>query len=109
MRACMHACSDSGVAAAQMTTGAPCISIIGGLTPIFRGTITVHNKAFQQSVTLEFRRDSAWKSLAFKEVVKDGVGCTSWILYMSSAPYLLGRQQWVCMLWSLPLPALCTE
>lgn len=57
-----------------MTTGAPCISIIGGLTPIFRGTIVVHNKAFQQSVTLEFRRDSAWKSLAFKEVVKDGVG-----------------------------------
>ncbi|CAL5227336.1 g10279 [Coccomyxa viridis] len=57
----------------KMTTGAPCISIIGGLTPIFRGTITVHNKEFQQSVTLEFRRDSAWKSLAFKEVVKDGI------------------------------------
>ena len=34
----------------------------------------MHNKEFQQSVTLEFRRDSAWKSLAFKEVVKDGVG-----------------------------------
>lgn len=70
----MHACSHSRDAVAQMTTGAPCISIIGGLTPIFRGTITVHNKEFQQSVTLEFRRDSAWKSLAFKEVVKDGVG-----------------------------------
>ena len=72
----MHACERTACAAAQMTTGAPCISIIGGLTPIFRGTIVVHNKAFQQSVTLEFRRDSAWKSLAFKEVVKDGVGAS---------------------------------
>ena len=69
-----------------MTTGAPCISIIGGLTPIFRGTITVHNKEFQQSVTLEFRRDSAWKSLAFKEVVKDGVGSASCMPFMFPAP-----------------------
>ena len=57
----------------QMTTGASCISIIRGLTPIFRGTIVVHNAEFQQSITLEFTHSSAWKSLTFKNVVRNGV------------------------------------
>ena len=57
----------------QMETGAPFISIINGLTPIFRGTIVVRNKEHGFSVTLEFRRNSAWKSWAFKDMPKDEV------------------------------------
>ena len=40
---------------------------------MFRGTIVVQNKEFQQNVTLEFRHSSAWKSLTFKDVVRDQV------------------------------------
>lgn len=57
----------------QMETGAPFISIINGLTPIFRGTIVVHNQEHGFSMTLEFRHNSAWKSLAFKDMPKDEV------------------------------------
>jgi hypothetical protein len=56
-----------------METGAPFISVINGLTPIFRGTIVVHNKEHSLSVTLEFRHNRAWKSSAFKDMPKDEV------------------------------------
>lgn len=72
----------------QMETGAPFISIINGLTPIFRGTIVVHNKEHGFSMTLEFRRNSAWKSLAFKDMPKDEV---------SSFPLRLISKSHLCM------------
>lgn len=72
-RSGMCHCSIVSWPALQMTTGYASFSIIGGLTPTFRGTVVVHNQGFDQSVTLEFQDSSAWWKLSSKKTVKDGV------------------------------------
>ena len=62
--------------ALQMTTGSTVIHPMVSIVPAYKGTITVHNEAFNQSATLQFKDSSTWKSMTGRRGDKDGVSLT---------------------------------
>lgn len=59
--------------ALQMTTGSTVIHPMVSIVPAYKGTITVHNEAFDQSATLQFKDSSTWKSMTGRRGHKNGV------------------------------------
>ena len=47
------------------------------IIPAYKGTIVVHNEAFDQSATVRFKDSSTWKGLTSRKATKNGVNLTS--------------------------------
>ena len=58
----------------------PMVSII----PAYKGTITVHNDAFDQSATVQFKDSSTWRSMTGRKGDKNGVSLTRFCKHMAS-------------------------